>query len=199
MNDGKLPIFALGSVLFPGGLLSLQVFEPRYLDMVKRCMADGLPFGVCLIREGSETGAAASVHPIGTQARILDFDLLDNGLLGITARGEHRFEVIETETRADQLIVARTRVLEDEPSRSVPAEHEHLSDVARALLEHLGSDQLVADGLFEDATWVGHRLAEVLPMPAADRQALLELDDPLYRLVRVAGVVENLVESEPPD
>ena len=101
MSDlpSEVPIFALGTVLFPGGVLPLRIFEPRYLDMIKRCMANGTPFGVCSIKQGREVGQAAGIRDYGTLAHITDFDLLEDGLLGIEARGGERFEVISSEVR----------------------------------------------------------------------------------------------------
>ena len=104
MDD--IPIFALGTVLFPGGELSLRVFETRYVDMVRECMREERVFGVACIKDGSEVGDAPKIHDVATSARISDFDRLDDGLLGITADGERRFRILDTTTQANQLIRA---------------------------------------------------------------------------------------------
>lgn len=196
MTD-SLPIFALGTTLFPGGLLSLRIFEPRYLDMIKRCMAQGTPFGVCLIADGRETGTAPKVHTVGTLARITDFDLLDDGLLGITAKGEERFSITSTRVASDQLLSATTLAYTAEADVPVPDEFEHLAGVAQALLEHLKYDELLAEDRFERAAWVGHRLAESLPIDTTQRQSMLEMTDPVQRLAELAAVVAALIAKHP--
>ena len=127
MSDlpSEVPIFALGTVLFPGGVLPLRIFEPRYLDMIKRCMANGTPFGVCSIKQGREVGQAAGIRDYGTLAHITDFDLLEDGLLGIEARGGERFEVISSEVRDDQLIHAQIGPFQREEPADIPEELHH--------------------------------------------------------------------------
>src|SRR5687768_15209514 len=98
-----LPLFPLNTVLFPGGPLRLRIFEPRYLDMVSRCMRESSSFGVALITEGKEAGGTARTTGVGTTARIVDFERLDDGLLGITARGEQRFTIEDVRTQSDGL------------------------------------------------------------------------------------------------
>ena len=90
-----LPLFPLGTVLFPGGLLPLRVFEQRYLELVKSSMREQSPFGVCLIREGAEVGAPATPEPVGCLAHIVQWDMQQLGLLRIAARGAERFRIIE--------------------------------------------------------------------------------------------------------
>ena len=109
-----LPLFPLNTVLFPGGPLPLRIFETRYIDMVKDCVKDDAPFGVLLIREGGETGAATT-HTVGTLARITDWYQGSDGLLGVTAIGEQRFRVLSRVRRADGLNVGTVELLPDDP------------------------------------------------------------------------------------
>ena len=104
MSTGALPLFPLNTVLFPGGPLSLRIFEPRYLDMVRRCLKERGGFGVVLILEGLEAGVVGRVADTGTSARIVDFDTLPDGLLGIVCVGE-RLE--EREAGRTEEILAR--------------------------------------------------------------------------------------------
>ncbi|HEY0720771.1 MAG TPA: LON peptidase substrate-binding domain-containing protein, partial [Gammaproteobacteria bacterium] len=99
MTRLRIPLFPLHSVLFPGGPLALRIFEPRYLDMVSRCMREECAFGISLIQEGDEVGDAAQPYEIGTLARISYFERRPDGLLGITVRGEQRFRIIDTEVQ----------------------------------------------------------------------------------------------------
>ena len=188
------PVFALNAVLYPGGLLPLRIFEPRYLDMVSDRLRRDAPFIVALIREGREAGGGATTHLVGTLARIVDWDRQDDGLLGVTALGGRRVHLLDTETRPDRLCVATARMLAEEPASTVPEEHRGLVVLLRRLLAQLESLYRHATPRFEDASWVGYRLSELLPMPLPRRQRLLELEDPLRRLGHLAETVAALSE-----
>jgi len=194
----EIPLFPLNVVLFPGGPLPLRIFEPRYVDMVKRCMRDGAPFGVVAIDDGSaEAGetAAKTFAAIGTSARIVDFDLLDDGLLGITCRGERRFRVLGHHRANDGLNVGRIAWLDPAPAdielASLPEEHAHLRDLLQRVWPEIVEAYAGIEPRFEDAGWVGARLAEILPLQTADKQFLLELSDPLHRLARLSPLLRR--------
>ena len=187
-----IPVFALNTVLFPGGPLPLRIFEPRYVDMVSDRLRRDAPFIVALIRDGSEVGGGATTHSIGTLARIVDWNRQDDGLLGITALGGRRARLLSTETRPDGLCVATARMLAEEPASAVPGEHDRLVALLRGLLDQLESHYRHVTPRFDDASWVGYRLSELLPMPRARKQRLLELEDPVLRLRELAETVEAL-------
>lgn len=187
----EIPLFPLNTVLFPGGPLPLRIFETRYLDMVRRCLREDGDFGVVLIRHGAEAGGPARFCDVGTAARIVDFDRLDDGLLGIACVGVGRFRVIESWRAEDGLNVARVEDLSSGPPAPLPAEHAHLADVLRRVLPELGEAYAHVARDFGDAAWVGHRLAELLPLELPARQALLEMDDPLERLALLAPMIRR--------
>jgi Lon protease-like protein len=130
MEDGSktIPLFPLKTVLFPGGPLALRIFEPRYIDMVRRCMREEQGFGVVLINEGEETGPA-SFHSCGTLARIVDFEQLPEGLLGLATLGEKRFRVLRHTAQPDGLNTGTVRFLDPEPSLDLPDEYAHLAEL----------------------------------------------------------------------
>lgn len=181
----ELPLFPLNTVLFPGGVLPLRIFEPRYLDMVSACLRTDGGFGVVAIHEGQETGdQPASIHPVGTLARIVDFNPLDDGLLGITCLGVQRLRVIGHRVQPDRLLIGRVLWLPDDPALPPLPGHEPLASVLRDLLQN---EELAPYNRFlapdwEDAAWIGNRLTEILPLPPHVRQALLEMTDPRQRL-----------------
>lgn len=178
-----LALFPLKTVLMPGGVLALRVFEPRYLDMVKRCARRGEGFGVCLIVEGSEVGGPALPAEVGTEARIVDFTAQPGGVLGIAVEGERRFAVVATSIQADGLVMAEVRWLPPTPRVRVRPEHGFLVDLLRRMLERAGGPHAFADGAsFDDADWVSCRLAELLPLDADQRLHLLEEDEAALRL-----------------
>ena len=187
MQTVDIPLFPLSAVLFPGGALSLRIFEPRYLDLIRDCSRDNAGFGVCLILEGREAGEAVVPAAIGTLARINDFYTLADGLLGISAEGGERFQVSRTRVRDNGLIHADVRFWPDEPIVAVPPEHGLLVTILDRLLEQMGGALSKVDrARLDDAAWVGFRLAEILPLEPAEKQHLLQMTDPLQRLAQLA-------------
>ncbi len=184
----ELPLFPLNTVLFPGGPLPLRIFEPRYVDMVKRSLRDEAPFGVVLIREGEEVGPA-DFHDIGTLARIIDFDTLPDGLLGLTCVGEQRFRVHTYARLPDGLNVGQVSVFDQDLPAPLPDEYGHLVGLLERLLPELGDWYARLEHHFDDANWVGYRLAEILPLSMPSRQFCLELEDPGERLRLLSGVL----------
>jgi Lon protease-like protein len=181
----ELSLFPLNAVLFPGGVLPLRIFEARYLDMVSACLRTDAGFGVVTIHQGNEAGShPVSIHPVGTLARIVDFDQLDDGLLGITCLGVQRLRVVGHRVQSDQLLLGQVQWLPDDPRLLPLPAHEPLVRVLRDLLEN---EELAPYNRFfvptwEDAAWIGNRLAELLPLPLQIRQGLLEMTDPRQRL-----------------
>ncbi|MEJ2087874.1 MAG: LON peptidase substrate-binding domain-containing protein [Gammaproteobacteria bacterium] len=192
----ELPLFPLGTVLFQGGNLQLQLFEPRYLDMVSRCMREGSAFGVVLIRRGSDTWRAGVPGPelfdIGTEARIVDFNQLGNGRLGISVRGSRKFRVRATREQEDHLLIGKVTYLPEEPVMAVGREHQDLVDLLRELLTHPGVQKLNLDIDLNDARSVGWRLSELLPIEAEIKQSLLKLQLPRERLQELTRLVNKL-------
>ncbi len=190
----RLSLFPLGTVLFPDGRLGLRVFEPRYLDMVSRCLREDGTFGICLIRDGSEVGAAARPHAVGTEAHIVDWDRDDDGLLGLTVRGQRRFRITTTEVQPDNLLLADVEWLE-EPVTALPGEYTPLADLLWQLLQQVEPDRANEGERFSEAAWVGFRLAECLPLQPEQSQALLAQDDPIMRLQALAAVIRAIETS----
>jgi hypothetical protein len=182
----ELPVFALRTVLFPGGVLPLKIFEQRYMRMAKDCLKLDLPFGVCLIAEGQEVGAPATPHGVGTTARISTWDMPQLGVLQVTARGEQRFRILERRTETDGLVRATAEWIAPEPRREVPEQLLGLLPLLRAIASDLGQERMPPPHAFEDAVWVGCRYAEILPIPLAARQKLLELEDAVMRLTIIS-------------
>jgi Lon protease-like protein len=163
------------------------VFETRYVDMVARCVREANRFGVVAIREGAEVGAATT-YDFGTSAEIVDWHQEPGGLLGILAEGREPFRLLESRRESDGLYVGSVAWLEVSLPRRLPAEHEPLAELLRRLIEALPLYRGVAPS-FDDATWIGGRLIELLPLKLPFKQSLLELTDPEERLERLAAVL----------
>ena len=178
----RIPIFPLNTVLFPGGLLPLRVFEARYMDMTRDCMKSGSPFGVCLIREGQEVGKPALPEPIGCLARITDWDMQQLGLLQLGTLGGERFRIIEHESNSKGLISANVVTIPAEARQPLPGEFAACAKVLQMVIADQGPGVFGEPHDFEDAAWVGNRLSEILPVSLPAKQRLLEITDSLTRL-----------------
>lgn len=184
-----LAIFPLNTVLFPGGVLPLRIFEARYMDMARDCMSKQRPFGVCLITSGGEVGEAAEHEEVGCAATIADWDMQQLGLLQVRAIGGQRFRVLARRVQADGLIRADVEWMDPDPPAAMPEEFVVCASLVRRIVEDLvlreadPMKRMIAEPYdFDSAAWVGNRLCEFLPISARARQRLMELDDPLTRL-----------------
>lgn len=193
----EIPLFPLRVVLFDGGRLPLQIFETRYLDMVSRCMREGSPFGVVLIRGvGSDArlgpdAQQPDIFAVGTEAEIVDFNQLPNGRLGIIVKGGRKFRVVSTREQADHLLLGTVEFLPAEPVVAVGDEHEALVEILRELVKHPGVQKLGLEIDFADARSVGARLAELLPIEPEIKQSLLQLQLPRERLQELTRLVNK--------
>ncbi|MCA3183085.1 MULTISPECIES: LON peptidase substrate-binding domain-containing protein [unclassified Cupriavidus] len=187
-----LPLFPLNTVLFPDGRLPLRVFEKRYVDMVRNCMRDGTPFGVCLISSGEEVARAGHdtvPEEIGCLAQIVDCNMEQLGVLLIETRGRRRFRVLSHSTRDDGLLVAQAEVLPDDV---IDCKLELLSECLEALrriVASVHSEQpdksrlpFAEPYLWDDPSWVANRLCELLPVPLKAKQMLMALPDAGMRI-----------------
>jgi Lon protease-like protein len=197
----ELPLFPLQSVLFPGGLLGLKVFEARYLDLVGTCLREQRPFGVVLLKKGSEVRGGkepVALEAVGCMAELIEVDSPQPGILQVRCRGGQRFETTEVEQKPDGLWVAQARRLpEDEvvlPTQSLLGSAKGLAS-AIAALKQQGTEPFLEPYQFDSAGWLANRWCEILPISVAAKQKLMELPDPLVRLklvddfLRSKGVV----------
>ncbi len=186
----ELPLFPLHAVLFPGGPLPLKIFEPRYLDMVSRCLREQSGFVVVLVGEGEESESAVSFAATGTEAMIVDFDRLEGGLLGISCIGRERVRVVEAWREPDGLNRGRVLDMVADPIVAMPEDLAWLGEVVRQVMPEAGDTYRHVERR-EDAAWIGNRLAEMLPLSLAEQQLLLELTDPLERLAALEPSVNR--------
>ena len=185
-----IPLFPLGTVLLPGGLLPLRIFETRYVDMVGRCMRQNEAFGVVLIQDGNEISSEVQTASIGTTARIMDFQTLEGGLLGLLCRGEQRFRIQRRSQQSDRLNLASVEWLPDPVGVPVEPRYQPLVTVLRGALSRPSNLSQFIEPRYEDATWVSYRMAELLPLPANLQQRLLEMHGPNERLELLAPLLE---------
>ena len=177
-----IPIFPLGVVLYPGGLLPLRIFETRYMDMAKACLRQSSPFGVCLIREGQEVGAPAVPEDVGCIARIAECDMEELGILKVKAQGGARFRIVSREVAKSGLIVAQVEEIMEEARVTEAPGLAECSAFLRKAVTAIGAERFAQPFDYEDATWVSLRLAEILPLRIDAKQKLLELTDATLRI-----------------
>ncbi|MDX1456921.1 MAG: LON peptidase substrate-binding domain-containing protein [Marinobacter sp.] len=187
-----VPLFPLNSIVLPRGRIPLQLFEPRYIDMLTRCLKEDRGFVIVLLREGMETSTTAAFYDIGTYVRIIDFQQLDNGLLGITVEGEAKVAVTRSWQAPDGLNMGDVEHLLAEEMGRVPEAFSELPVVLRALFRHPVVNDLDMQVDFDDARDVGWRLTELLPIDKQEKQRLVELQDPIERLGRLQELLEEL-------
>jgi len=196
-NRTELPLFPLGTVLFQGGRLPLQIFEPRYLDLVSRCMREGSNFGVTLIRRGSDVRSGRGdsqpdIFEVGTEARIVDFNQLSSGRLGIVVEGLRKFRIHDTWEQSDLLLIGEVTFLPEEPKSTVAEVHRGLVDLLGELMLHPEVQKLALDIDLEDARSVGWRLSELMPIEPEIKQSLLQMQYPRERLQELKRLVTKL-------
>ncbi len=179
------PVFPLPLVIFPGGRLPLQIFETRYLDMVRECMRENSNFIVTMSR-------SEGFADLGCEMSIRDFDQLSNGLLGILAVGESKQQLFRPRQLNDGLWVADTVSIPAEDSVAVPNEYLGLVELLKSLQLHPAVQGLYKSINYSDSFQVGARLSELLPFETEIKQSLYELEDPLKRLSTLQTEVVRL-------
>lgn len=187
----SLPIFPLNTVLYPGGLLPLRIFEQRYLDMTKTCLRDAAPFGVCLIREGTEVGLPAVPEQIGCSAAIAQWEMPHLGVFHLQSRGERPFRIMSHAAQADGLIRAEIEFLDDNAGHMREDALALCRRVLEQIMEKLGPAHFFPPAAYDDPRWVSYRLAEVLPLQPGDKQRLLELRDDGERVDRLYALLQQ--------
>jgi Lon protease-like protein len=199
----SLPLFPLGTTLFPGGLLPLRIFEVRYLDMIGKCRKAGVPFGVVSLTSGSEVRKAGveaeRFSSVGTLAEIREFDSPQSGLLQIECMGTQRFRIRQTELQKHGLWVAEVEAVPDDVALEIPDDLKHTSTALRRLIDTLEERRRAQDETarlpigepyrLDDCGWVANRWCELVPMQLELRQRLMALDSPLMRLELVSDLL----------
>lgn len=188
----QIPVFPLGTVLFPGGVLPLRIFEARYMDMVRNCLKNGTRFGVCLITDGAETGSPASHETAGCAARIDQWDMEQLGLLNIRTIGCERFDIVDSELQSDGLRIASVQFQPADEDMGIPPDCAPCVALLQRIVDDLAAKEtdpvrqmIQPPCQFDSASWVSNRLCEFLPIPNPAKHQLMMLNDPLVRLTAV--------------
>lgn len=204
-----MPVFPLSATALPGGILPLRIFEPRYLDMVRDCLRqpeknpENNPennevrqgFVISLVPPNPfYLDEKALPYRVGTVVKIIDWDQLPDGLLGIVVQGESKVQLEQFRWQPNGLLLATATVLEAEAPQSLPDEYEILAELLQKVLAQVAPDWY-PDGQFADALWVGYRLLELLPLDIEFRQQLLEMTDPILRLAVLSQAIGDWTQQ----
>ncbi|MES2743697.1 MAG: LON peptidase substrate-binding domain-containing protein [Pseudomonadota bacterium] len=195
----SIPLFPLNTVLYPDGHLPLQVFEVRYLDMIKKCIANGQQFGIVSLQHGSEVRQpeqAEQLSGVGTMARILEWTAPRPGLLRIRCAGTHRFKIVTRERLKHGLWMAEVVALEPDKAVEIPSEQQNVANGLGALIRELQQRQVSADQMpimapfrLDECGWVANRWCELLSLNLSQKQRLLEQENPVLRLELIQDVL----------
>ena len=196
----KIPLFPLGTVLFPEGVIALKIFEARYLDMIKQCLREKTEFGVVsIIKNGDaeDLNLPATFSKIGTLAQIEEFDPVQPALYMTKSLGTQRFKLLNSSQQANGLWIGEIELLENDPITPIPAEHQKVAKLLDEIISVIQSEDLLGDAPFkkpyktDDCGWVSNRLAELLPISLAQKNHLLSQTNPRIRLDLITEIIED--------
>jgi len=190
----KIPLFPLNVVLFPEGELKLRIFEPRYIDMVSMCLRNDTGFGVCLIQEDKGIDKFVDFFSLGTYAKIIDWEKMENGLLGIVVKGEKRFRVHSHKRSKNNLCFGDVEWLSDDEN-TMPSSYQNFSDLLREIVIRYKLPIENMTDRFDEANWVSERLAELLPFDLPIKQEILEMNSASNRFEYMEDLLKK-IDSE---
>ncbi len=196
----EIPLFPLGTVLFPDGVIALKIFEARYLDMIKQCLREKTEFGVLSVIKNSdlsEEDVSLSFSNIGTLAQIEDFDPIQPALYMTKSFGTQRFKLISSKQEVNGLWIGQVELLANDPLTPIPQEHQKVVKLLDEIISVIKSENLLGDAPFktpykvDDCGWVSNRLAELLPLSLAQKNHLLAQTNPRIRLDLITEIIED--------
>lgn len=190
----KQPVFPLSTVLFPGGILPLQIFEQRYLNLVKSCLKNEHGFVIALISEGKEVADTPEIFNTGTYATIIDWQQLENTLLGITVKGMHRVTISDVSPDSQGLLHANTHEIytNGHNATEIPAAFHKLRDILQQLASHPFITETYGHIDYSSATDVCNRLSELLPITNSQKQELLESPSIPSQIQKLNSIINSL-------
>ena len=194
-EDTTSPLFPLSINVLPGALLPLQIFEPRYIDMVTQCLSKSEGFCIVLSREEGyfEENTDLSYHEIATYVEIVDFNQLDNGLLGITVQGKYKIKIEDAWKQADNLLLGRIQTInEEDDNLSGEPGYSDLWNMVKEITNHPEIKKLNLDLNLESSKSVCYVLASILPLRPQEKQTILEFENNRDKLDYLKSVIKRL-------
>jgi Lon protease-like protein len=197
-SSRKIPLFPLGTVLFPDGVIALKIFEARYLDMIKKCLREKTEFGVIsILKDQGDEDATPTFSQIGTLAQIEDFDPVQPALYMTKSFGTQRFKLLNSSQESNGLWLGEVELLDNDPVTPIAKEHEGVVKLLNEIISVIQSEDLLGDAPFkkpfrvDDCGWVSNRLAELMPISLAQKNHLLAQTNPRIRLDLITEIIED--------
>ena len=187
----KIPLFPLNVVLFPEGEIKLRIFEPRYLDMVSNCLKNDSGFGICLLQEEVSDENSIDFFLMGSYAKIINWDRMDDGLLGIVVKGEKRFRVNSYSRAKDKLCIGDVDWLSDDEAQ-IPDSYQNFSDLLKEIVTRYKLPIANTSTRYDEANWVSERLAELLPFDLFAKQEILEMNNAIHRFDYMQDLLKKI-------
>ena len=194
MND--IPLFPLKSIVLPGGLFPLRIFERRYLDMIKDCIKEEKGFCIALVRDNTNEEFITSIYNYACYVEIIDWNQLEDGLLGITVEGKNKVHITNSSLNNSNLLVGNIEAIEAEKEFMIPQKYIILSKFYRKIYPGIKNFISFKKERFADATWVGYRLVECLPLDASSKNKLIASNDAIERLDKIYNIVNKIYKEE---
>jgi len=196
LKKNKFPVFPLGLVVLPGTIQSLQIFEPRYIDMVKNCMQDNSGF-VITLQSQSDGDIDFGIVKQGTYVEIIDFNNNSNGLLGITVKAINKVSIKDIVQQEDALHIAEVKPLIDPlvDDQALIAKHSELINILIQLKDHPRIKILPLDIDLTSADSVAYHLGGLIPLSAQEKQSILEAFDASQRMNILSRLITKLSEK----
>jgi hypothetical protein len=197
-SSRKIPLFPLGTVLFPDGVIALKIFEARYLDMIKKCLREKTEFGVIsILKDQGDEDATPTFSQIGTLAQIEDFDPVQPALYMTKSFGTQRFKLLNSSQESNGLWLGEVELLDNDPDTPIAKEHGGVVKLLNEIISVIQSEDLLGDAPFkkpfrvDDCGWVSNRLAELMPISLAQKNHLLAQTNPRIRLDLITEIIED--------
>ena len=198
LSSRQIPLFPLGTVLFPDGVIALKIFEARYLDMIKKCLREKTEFGVIsIIKDKGDEDSSFTFSQIGTLAQIEDFDPIQPALYMTKSFGTQRFRLLSSSQNSNGLWIGEVELLDNDPATPIANEHQGVAKLLNEIISVIQSEDLLGDAPFkkpfrvDDCGWVSNRLAELLPISLAQKNHLLAQTNPRIRLDLITEIIED--------
>ena len=196
MKSNLIPLFPLKSIVLPGGIFPLRIFERRYIDMIKNCIKDEIGFCITLTRSEPRDSYITDIYNYGCYVKIIDWNQLEDGLLGITVEGINKVHVLECDLNKNNLLIGSIEKIDLEKEYMMPQKYLLLSKFYRKIYPNIKNFISFKKERYADATWIGFRLIECLPLDSSTKNKLIALDNAIERLDKLYEIVNRLYKND---
>tara|TARA_B100001778_G_C18598802_1_gene636155 strand:- start:2167 stop:2769 length:603 start_codon:yes stop_codon:yes gene_type:complete len=196
MNNQTIPLFPLKSIVLPGGIFPLRIFERRYIDMVKNCIKNDTGFCIVLVRNNSQKEYIDDVYNYGCYVEISDWNQLEDGLLGITVEGKYKIHILDSKLNDNNLLCGKIEKSPEEKEFMIPQKYLILSKFYRKIYPGIKNFISFKNERYSDATWISYRLTECLPLDSSTKNKLISINHGIDRLERIYEIVIKVFKDE---